>query len=894
MKIFNKLSSELKNLLGSTPAAKKGKEKEKENQNNKKQTPSPERKNSSNYHIILAFQKRLDANFATGKIEKYFSDKFPLATNDLYYSQQLDVDHLIHTELPIRTYAIALKDIPTVQKNLVDDRVVQKNFLMAILYRIIWQKLDGQFQYTIYEIANLFTRKKLPFTENEMIFILRASIHPKTNKLYAFNMGYFFKNVESHVKKNGMSDPLKEILKQVIEVKTQNDYDEQDFKKIKIRARELWAAHLSEGETILPFLLDEGGALGRKVNQDLAELEVEQQKKWYNILRLAATAAAGKPSQKFLSKATTLINDLGEKYFVEKMEEWIQFLNKMEITRESDWYGYFLKAQNATVAKGLMWFLSTLKTTKIDASLEKLIVKSFKKIPGVGPASGALGNACIYNVSSRNTLEGVAILNRVRARIAQRNTKKLIGNYILSTAATLKISVADLEDFSIQDFGLTAGVRKFHFNDYSAKLSLASFGKTKTEWIKPDGKLQKSVPSFIRNDFKDELKDLQNTAKLIPKTLTIQRDRLDRSYIQKRVFPFNHFQKYYFHHGLMSFLTQKLIWIFEKENQKIPAIYWNKKWQDVDQNEVDWIDKNTTVKLWHPLESATDDILKWRDFLQEKEIKQPLKQAYREVYILTDAEVNTKNYSNRMAAHILKQHQFNALAGIRNWKYQLIGAYDHGMSTQACSLEIPDYNLRAEYWINELNAEEAFNDTGIWLYVATDQVRFWEGDNPIDLVDIPRIVFSEIMRDVDLFVGVASVGNDPVWQDNGGLVQYHDYWQSYSFGDLTELAKTRKTILERLVPRLKIAKVTTIDGKFLKVKGTKRTYKIHIGSTNILMEPNDQYLCIVPGPLKDKNSDKLFIPFEGDRGLSILLSKAFMLAEDDKITDETITQQINR
>jgi hypothetical protein len=60
------------------------------------------------------------------------------------------------------------------------------------------------------------------------------------------------------------------------------------------------------------------------------------------------------------------------------------------------------------------------------------------------------------------------------------------------------------------------------------------------------------------------------------------------------------------------------------------------------------------------------------------------------------------------------------------------------------------------------------------------------------------------------------------------------------------------------------------------------------------MEPNDQYLCIVPGPLKDKNSDKLFIPFEGDRGLSILLSKAFMLAEDDKITDETITRQINR
>ena len=28
-------------------------------------------------------------------------------------------------------------------------------------------------------------------------------------------------------------------------------------------------------------------------------------------------------------------------------------------------------------------------------------------------------------------------------------------------------------------------------------------------------------------------------------------------------------------------------------------------------------------------------------------------------------------------------------------------------------------------------------------------------------------MFSEIMRDVDLFVGVASIGNDPTWADRG-------------------------------------------------------------------------------------------------------------------------------
>jgi hypothetical protein len=208
---------------------------------------------------------------------------------------------------------------------------------------------------------------------------------------------------------------------------------------------------------------------------------------------------------------------------------------------------------------------------------------------------------------------------------------------------------------------------------------------------------------------------------------------------------------------------------------------------------------------------------------------------------------------------------------------------------------LPDHGLKAEYWINELNADGAMNDTGIWLYVATDQVRFVEIETGevVELIRVPAIALSEVMRDVDLFVGVASVGNDPTWRDNGGLPAYRDYWQSYSFGELTEVAKTRKQLLERLLPRLKIAKVAEIRDKFLVVKGKIRTYKIHLGSTNILMEPNDQYLCIVADRSQKTSTEQVFLPFEGDSGLSIILSKALLLADDDKITDETIIRQIN-
>lgn len=58
------------------------------------------------------------------------------------------------------------------------------------------------------------------------------------------------------------------------------------------------------------------------------------------------------------------------------------------------------------------------------------------------------------------------------------------------------------------------------------------------------------------------------------------------------------------------------------------------------------------------------------------------------------------------------------------------------------------------------------------------------------------------------------------------------------------------------------------------------------------MEPNDQYLCIVPKSGPVENNGSLFLPFEGDRTLSVIVSKALLLAADTRITDPTITRQI--
>jgi len=334
---------------------------------------------------------------------------------------------------------------------------------------------------------------------------------------------------------------------------------------------------------------------------------------------------------------------------------------------------------------------------------------------------------------------------------------------------------------------------------------------------------------------------------------------------------------------------------------------------------LDWLDASNEVRLWHPLSESTETVLGWRHWLVEHLVQQPFKQAHREVYLLTDAERRTRTYSNRFAAHILRQHQFNALCAARGWKNHLRLMVDNTYPPAMRSL--PTYNLRAEYWVEGAGAEYGTdtNETGTYLYVSTDQVRFYamnaaenyadargggyapgrwrrHADNdPLALEYIPPLVFSEIMRDVDLFVGVASVGNDPTWADGRSVGQYQDYWRHFSFGELSESAKTRKQILEGLVPHLKIAARSTLTDRFLVVRGDIRTYKIHLGSGNIMMEPNDQYLCIVPRQgLAAAPGGSVFLPFEGDQTLAVILSKAFLLADDKKITDPSITRQLGR
>ena len=128
--------------------------------------------------------------------------------------------------------------------------------------------------------------------------------------------------------------------------------------------------------------------------------------------------------------------------------------------------------------------------------------------------------------------------------------------------------------------------------------------------------------------------------------------------------------------------------------------------------------------------------------------------------------------------------------------------------------------------------------------------------------------------------------------DGGPDGRYAGYWSSFAFGDLSASAKTRREVLEALLPKLKITDRCKLEDRFLEVRGDIRNYRIHLGSGNILMSPNDQYLCIVTKRGVGSGQGQVMLPFEGDGLLSIILSKAFLLADDQKIKDRTIKRQI--
>ncbi|MDQ1089774.1 DUF4132 domain-containing protein [Siphonobacter sp. SORGH_AS_1065] len=645
-------------------------------------------------------------------------------------------------------------------------------------------------------------------------------------------------------------------------------------------------------------------AFATHANTLLLNLPIEKQLLWFELLGIAKNSSGSKPNKKFLATAQDIIHKIGKEDFHEVIHSWFEFLSTHKFNfyvtepfpngtyYDSELTG-FIGTHNQELIKYFVWMCTTQYTPKTVVLVAAVARRFYSTIPGYRITGIGLGNACVYALSVMEG--GVTHLSRLKLKVKQPSLKETIEKALYAAAEHQGVSIHEVQEMALDNYGLENGTWTEKIGDYQATLQVTGVGKSELLWQTSDGSIQKSIPKEVKDNFGSELRQLKELQKQVNQTGSVQRDRIDRIFRSNRSWTMEKFQDYYLHHGLMALLTKQLIWVFEQNGIKQSAFYWEGQWQD-SQGKVVEVSEEAIVTLWHPALVSTQETQHWRAFMNIKQIVQPIKQAYREVYLLTDAERQTQSYSNRMAAHFLKQHQFNMLAKHREWSYTLAGVFDNGHNGRT-ELKLPDLDLGVYFTVHYVAVDEhSAANSGVFKYISTDSIRFYRlsTSQGIDLVDVPTVAFSEVMRDCDLFVGVCSVGNDPDWQDSQGEHVMRDYWQNYSLGDLSETAKNRREILSDLLPRLKIGKVSELTDKYLRVQGKLRTYKIHLDSTNILMEPNDQYLCIVQDRTQKDPANGLFIPFERDEGLSMILSKALLLADDHKIKDEMILSQINR
>lgn len=153
-----------------------------------------------------------------------------------------------------------------------------------------------------------------------------------------------------------------------------------------------------------------------------------------------------------------------------------------------------------------------------------------------------------------------------------------------------------------------------------------------------------------------------------------------------------------------------------------------------------------------------------------------------------------------------------------------------------------------------------------------EEIRFFDRktNRPVDLNEIPPVVFSETMRDMDLVVSVAHVGGvDPE--------------ASHSTVEM------RTAIAKELAVLLKLTNVEFI-GSHAKIYGSLSGYSIHMGSGVIHAEGKGMIALL---PVHSQARGRIFLPFaDDDPKTAEIMSKILFFAEDKKIKDASILQQL--
>lgn len=644
---------------------------------------------------------------------------------------------------------------------------------------------------------------------------------------------------------------------------------------------------------------DGRGPWSRIVFGEIGGFEEITRSGWEGLLAHCHALEQAVPSTKWKKQARELAHALGEFEVWAALSRWLGFGPTPGQPSEA-----ISPIEDSAYQKGVVWLLALSQRPQGASAIADFGLACLRKIPMIGAVSQKVGFACVQALGSMECPDAVAQLARLRAKVKYAVALRLIEKCLRQSAERNGMTVSELEDLAAPSHSLDAkGKMEIAVGEARAIVSLSPDGQVVVGWRNADGKLLKSLPSRIKKEFAKEAKSVSALAKELEQAYAAQRYRLESAFVQPCVMPLEHWRRYFVDHPVLGFLGRRLIWIFSDEQgweqSGLRSDTADAQIRDARGEPVDF-SRARKVRLWHPLASEASEVRQWRQRIFDLGVRQPFRQAYREFYEVSDDERQTQTYSNRFAGILMRQHQFSSLCRARGWGYRLMGAGFDGFNVPTKLL--PAWNMQAEFYVDLPSdrkpslTHSALGETstaGINLFLSSDQVRFYRDRREIAIADVPAIVYSEVMRDIDLFTSVSAVGEDELWSDQGdrgtGLLGTRMERE-----EISALMALRIEMIARVLPLTPIAAQCHVEKGWLEVRGQLGTYRIQITWGEVLRATDSGFRRItIPRKLLDKVPlDFTAFALELDHRAEMALRKAYILANDWNIDSPDLIRQL--
>ena len=279
-----------------------------------------------------------------------------------------------------------------------------------------------------------------------------------------------------------------------------------------------------------------------------------------------------------------------------------------------------------------------------------------------------------------------------------------------------------------------------------------------------------------------------------------------------------------------------------------------------DNGTIQTLDDNAEIKIAHPFDLYSKSCWRaYQKYLFENKIAQPFRQVFRELYVKTAEEMDML-HSLRYAGNQIQPAKTVGALKSRRW----VADIEDGLQKVYYKENIVAQIYALADWFSPADIEAP---TLEWVCFTNRKTG-----EEIKIADIPDIIFSEVMRDVDLAVSVAHAGGvDPE--------------TSHSTMEM------RAAILSFVLPMFRIANVK-VEGHHAIVEGKLAEYSIHLGS-GIVHQLGGAMIPVLP--VHSQHRGKIFLPFvDDDPKTAEIISKILLFAEDDKIKDPMILSNISK